>query len=146
MELASMLGGERFSDHPDCVSPVIAGFLRTYNDALFDDRRQDLHGVVARVVGTRTGRRDEKRRAELCLEWLGRELGPEHGFFVWLLRFWPNTYRKRLTIAETAARHAAASRERHEAALNLVDRMAGTERFAELIPAPARVAAAEAAA
>ena len=28
VELASMLAGERFSDHPPTVCPVIAGFLR----------------------------------------------------------------------------------------------------------------------
>ena len=34
IELASMLAGERFSDHPQSVCPVIAGFLRAYNDLL----------------------------------------------------------------------------------------------------------------
>jgi hypothetical protein len=33
MELASMLAGERFSDHPKSVCRVIAGFLRAYYDA-----------------------------------------------------------------------------------------------------------------
>jgi len=32
MELASMLAGEPFSDHPDSVCPTIAGFLRAYNE------------------------------------------------------------------------------------------------------------------
>jgi hypothetical protein len=34
MELASMLAGERFTDRPKSVCPVIAAFLRGYNDAL----------------------------------------------------------------------------------------------------------------
>ena len=37
MELASMLAGERFSDQPRTVCPVIAGFLRAYNDILDDE-------------------------------------------------------------------------------------------------------------
>ena len=43
MELSSMLAGEPFSDRPRCVDPVIAAFLRTYNDGLDDSRRQDLY-------------------------------------------------------------------------------------------------------
>jgi hypothetical protein len=42
MELASMLAGEPFSDHPHSVCPVIGSFLRTYNDSIDDQRRQDL--------------------------------------------------------------------------------------------------------
>ena len=43
MELASMLAGERFSDRPRSVCPVIAAFLRSYNDQVDDRRRQDLY-------------------------------------------------------------------------------------------------------
>ena len=32
MELASLLAGEPFTDRPACASPVIAAFLREYND------------------------------------------------------------------------------------------------------------------
>ncbi len=32
MELASMLADEPFSDHPKSVCPLIAAFLRDYND------------------------------------------------------------------------------------------------------------------
>ena len=53
MELASMLAGEPFSDRPRCVDPVIAGFLRTYNDGIDERRRQDLYPLAAEVVGTR---------------------------------------------------------------------------------------------
>ena len=53
MELASMLAGEPFSDRPRCVDPVIAGFLRTYNDGIDENRRQDLYPLASEVVGTR---------------------------------------------------------------------------------------------
>ena len=52
MELASMLAGEPFSDHPSSTCPVIGAFLRAYNDGLPDDRRQDLYEYAAKVVGT----------------------------------------------------------------------------------------------
>jgi hypothetical protein len=55
MELASMLAEEPFSDHPPSVCPVIAAFLRVYNDALGDDRRQELYGYASKVVGSRAG-------------------------------------------------------------------------------------------
>lgn len=54
MELASRLAGERFSDRPAAVCPVLAGFLRGYNDGLPDDARHAaLIGWAAHVVGTR---------------------------------------------------------------------------------------------
>jgi hypothetical protein len=40
MELASVLAGERFGDRPRAVCPVIAAFLRRYNDSVDDVRRQ----------------------------------------------------------------------------------------------------------
>jgi hypothetical protein len=43
MELASMLADEPFSDRPRSVCPVIAAFLRSYNDGLDDERRRDLY-------------------------------------------------------------------------------------------------------
>jgi hypothetical protein len=69
MELASLLGDESFSDRPECVSPVIGGFLRTYNDLLDDRRRQDLRPYAAAVVGSRGGRATEISRARRCIDW-----------------------------------------------------------------------------
>jgi hypothetical protein len=53
VELASMLAGEPFSDHPRSVCPVIAALLRRCNDYLDDHRRQDLYPYAAKVVGSR---------------------------------------------------------------------------------------------
>lgn len=69
MELASMLAGEPFSDRPRCVDPVIAGFLRTYNDGLDERRRQDLYGMASEVVGTRSTAEVQGTRARMCLTW-----------------------------------------------------------------------------
>src|SRR5919109_5185322 len=67
MELASMLAGEPFSDRPATASPVIGAFLRTYNDGIDDERRQDLYPLAALIVGTAAGRRVEDERASRCL-------------------------------------------------------------------------------
>ena len=67
MELSSMLAGEPFSDRPRCVDPVIAGFLRTYNDGIDERRRQDLYPLAAEVVGTRAVAGVQAERARMCL-------------------------------------------------------------------------------
>jgi hypothetical protein len=72
MELASMLAGERFSDRPATASPVIAAFLRTYNDGIDDRRRQDLYPLAALIVGTAGGRAIERERMSRCLEFAGQ--------------------------------------------------------------------------
>lgn len=74
MELASMLADEPFTDRPGSTSAVIAALLRTYNDGLGDDRRQDLYPLASLIVGTASSRRIERDRASRCLEF-ARSLG-----------------------------------------------------------------------
>ncbi len=69
MELASMLAGEPFTDHPQSVCPVIGSFLRAYNDSVNDEKRQDLYAYAANVVGTRTSAQMQRARAERLAEW-----------------------------------------------------------------------------
>jgi hypothetical protein len=76
MELASMLGDEPFSDRPASVSPVIAAFLRSYNDHVDLVRREDLYRYAAVVVGTRGDEAMERLRAETCLRWAREVAGP----------------------------------------------------------------------
>jgi hypothetical protein len=64
MELASMLAGESFTDHPSSVCPVIGSFLRAYNDSVDDERRQDLYEYASKVVGSRTSADVQRARAE----------------------------------------------------------------------------------
>lgn len=64
MELASYVAGEPFSDHPQCVSPVIGAFLRRYNDLVDDEARQKLRPFVAPgsgIYGTAGDGKDEAR-------------------------------------------------------------------------------------
>lgn len=54
MELASVLAGERWSDHPPCTHPLLAALAREVNDLSTDGDRRQLVGLVPSVVG-RTG-------------------------------------------------------------------------------------------
>jgi hypothetical protein len=129
MELASMLAHEPFSDRPDSVCPVIAGFLRSYNDHVDAVRRQDLYPYAALVVGTRADSVVERRRAEMCIRW-ARELCDPPPLRVRLLH--------RLLRCQGpdidgvyAARAAVATRDRttaHHRALALLDEMIGVSR------------------
>jgi hypothetical protein len=76
MEAAAYLAGEGHSDHPVCVSPVIAEFLRQWNDVLPDADRQMLKPWVAKVLHTNTGAADEETRAWLATDWLVRVQAP----------------------------------------------------------------------
>jgi hypothetical protein len=75
VELASMIGGERFSDRPDCVCDVIGAFLRTWNDGVSYADRQRLEPYAALVVGTGGYRRISRIRRDICLSYAGAELG-----------------------------------------------------------------------
>jgi hypothetical protein len=73
-ELASIMGGEPFSDRPRCVCRVIAAFLRCLNDRVAHAERQLLVPYAARSVGTRSGRRVTRMRRDVCLLWAGAQL------------------------------------------------------------------------
>jgi hypothetical protein len=53
MELASVLAGERWSDHPSCTHPLLGGLARAVNDLTSDGDRQGLLELVPTVVGRR---------------------------------------------------------------------------------------------
>jgi hypothetical protein len=121
MELASMLSGEPFSDQPRSVCPVIGSFLRTYNDLIDDDRRQDLYAYATRVVGTRSSRPVERRRAALALRW--RDAPTREAVFA--RSTWRFGRSRDLWAARQAGKAAARSvmPDAHRCALAFVDRM-----------------------
>jgi hypothetical protein len=51
MELASLLAGERWSDHPACTHPLLAAVARHVNDHTSDAGRQRLADLIPSVVG-----------------------------------------------------------------------------------------------
>jgi hypothetical protein len=71
MELASMLAGGPFTDHPRCACPIIGAFLRSYNDWVDDRRRQDLYAYAAKVVGSRASAGVQSARAQRLIDWAG---------------------------------------------------------------------------
>jgi len=50
MEYASVLAGERWSDHPSCTHPLLAYLARLVNDHTSDDGRQKLAPLIPSVV------------------------------------------------------------------------------------------------
>lgn len=72
MELASMLAGEQFTDRPYSACPVIGAFLRAYNDAIDDGRRQGLYEYASCVVGSRGSEAVQHARVEHLTEWSAR--------------------------------------------------------------------------
>lgn len=64
-----MLAGESFSDHPTCACPVISTLLRSYNDRLDDERRQQLLPLAALVVGTRASHATTQLRYRALVQW-----------------------------------------------------------------------------
>lgn len=71
--------GEKFGDSPRSVSPVIAAFLRDWNDTLEDEPRQNLKHYLPRIAGSILTDDVEEFRAWLATDWLVRVQAP-----VWL--------------------------------------------------------------
>jgi hypothetical protein len=120
MELASMLAGEPFSDHPRAVCPVLGAFLRAYNDGLPDDRRQDLYEYAAKAVGTAGGRSLRRARARLCLEWFATQSPSDRrpSRVSLMLAGWALG-----SVGRAAARASRSSMETHRSVLRLIDEM-----------------------
>lgn len=74
VELASVIAGEDFSDRPRCVCPVIAAYLRGWNDRVAHGERQRLAPYATLIVGSRDGRKTTRRRRDICMEWSGAQL------------------------------------------------------------------------
>ena len=63
MDMVSWLQYGHAGDHPECVCPVIATFIRQVNDFLPDDQRQRLVPYLLRFSGT-VSKEHEQQRAE----------------------------------------------------------------------------------
>ncbi|HLJ02380.1 MAG TPA: hypothetical protein VKT31_03020 [Solirubrobacteraceae bacterium] len=140
MELASMLAGEPFTDHPACACPVIGSFLRAYNDSLDDSRRQDLYAYASKVVGSRRTGAVQRARAERLAEW-EFELRRRR----WCRRLLPKRLRtlglRPRHALDTAGTHAVHAIRRHNdtihaEALALIDELLaiGTPPAVRIVP------------
>lgn len=83
MELASLLAGETFSDRPRSVCPVIASLLRSYNDAVSWEQRQELLPYATAVLGTSASREVRNARVACVLDWLSRRAEARSGPTRW---------------------------------------------------------------
>jgi len=73
MEAAAFVAGEPWSDHPECVCPVIGAFLRAWNDGLPTDADRDrlLKPLIPKLLNTRNPELEE-RRSLMAADWLVR--------------------------------------------------------------------------
>ena len=76
MEAVAYIAGDPWSDHPECASPVLGAFLRSWNDSLADVDRQMLKPLIPRLVGTKESAKIEQKRAWMATDWLARECAP----------------------------------------------------------------------
>lgn len=148
MELASMLAGEPFSDHPRSVCPMIGSFMRDYNDSVADERRQDLYRYAAMVVGTRGSAQVQRARTQRVARWSSQMRQRRYTAFVprVLARALARLF-KPPTGIDALASHALRSvkehdDESHAAVLALIEELAaiGVRERRELEPgAPAEL-------
>ena len=78
MELVAWMADEPHSDSPACTSPVLAAFVRAWNDVIPDDdtRTRLLKPILPRLIGTVGSPAVEQRRADLALDWCVRVSTP----------------------------------------------------------------------
>jgi hypothetical protein len=76
LEAVAYLAHEPHSDAPKCASPVIAAFVRRWNDDLDDAGRQKLKPYLARLIGTKASPEVEDARAWLAADWMVRHHTP----------------------------------------------------------------------
>jgi hypothetical protein len=148
MELASMLAGESFSDHPVSVCPVIGSFLRAYNDSVDQSRRQDLYAYAAKVVGSTRSAAVQSARAERLAAWASQTPGwaPETRTHRWTRWFRP-AWRGVIGLEDAPSidalgLHAVRSiskqtDETHAAVLALIDELIAISDVEEMSSAPA---------
>jgi hypothetical protein len=141
MELASMLAGEAFSDHPVSVCPVIGAFLRAYNDWIDDDWRQDLYPYASTVVGSRTDKEVELVRADRLAAWVEQLRGRPRTRSVlpaWLRAIHSARRPPYDALGARAVGSIVRPTERsHKAALSLVDELLEIRASKQAFPAPA---------
>ena len=79
MEAVAYVAGESWTDSPRCACPVIASFMRSWNDGLPTDADRDrlLRPFIVDLVGSKSTPAVEERRSYLALDWLIRVHTPK---------------------------------------------------------------------
>lgn len=78
MEAVAFVAGEPWTDKPQCACPVIAEFLRNWNDGITDDATRTLllKPLIPKLVGSRSTPAVELKRSFMALDWLARVHAP----------------------------------------------------------------------
>ncbi len=100
MEWVAHLAGERHSDQPDCVSPVVRALCVALNDGLNCTERQRLRPYLTRTIGTAADGLD-RSRGWMALDWLVGVYAP-----TWLRHAGLHGEAARLCAPDTAVRDA----------------------------------------
>lgn len=101
MEWVAHLAGERHSDQPACVSPVVRAVCVALNDGLNCTERQRLRPYLTRMIGTAGDGLDEIR-AWMALDWLIAVYAP-----TWLRRAGLHDAAARLSAPDAVVRDSA---------------------------------------
>ncbi|WP_309601158.1 hypothetical protein [Burkholderia multivorans] len=73
LEVVSMFAGEKFSDSPKCVDPILAQFGRSWNDGMrSDEERAQLKIYITRLPGTNKGPELSQKRGWMAMDWIVR--------------------------------------------------------------------------
>jgi hypothetical protein len=139
MEWVAHLAGERHSDQPDCVSPVVRALCVALNDGLNCSERQRLRPYLTRTIGTDADGLDESR-AWMALSWLIGVYAP-----TWLHHAGLDDAATRLGAPELDVRDAAtlaAAQETLERGRRRA-RLARQEEFGDVVHWALTVAAGE---
>jgi hypothetical protein len=130
MELSSLLGGERFTDRPQRVCPVVAAFLRGYNDAVDPVLRQELYALAAIVVDSRSDDAALRReRTRSLLQWAVDVWAAKRTRLPWPPAFEPaNGFAELEQAGGYVGRAARRDRRVHERTVAFVDRLVSASR------------------
>ena len=73
MEAVAYVAREPWSDHPQCACPVIAAFMRSWNDGMrSDEERELLKPLIPLLVDSKSTPEIENKRAWMACDWLVR--------------------------------------------------------------------------
>ena len=73
MEAVAYAAGEPWSDHPNCVSPVLAAFGRVWNDSMRSNQeRAELLPYIPLLINTPSTLEVDLYRSYMALNWLVR--------------------------------------------------------------------------
>jgi hypothetical protein len=136
MELASMLAGEPFSDHPQSVCPVIGALLRSYNDRVDNGQRQLLLDCASHVIGSRASQGVEDARADLLRSIVGARSQGWKRFLTMPQWFLAGPERRPIDVLGHQAATAIIKRSRPTVLELVVELLAIGRDEAQPLPAP----------